>query len=283
MLGGNIISSISGKYETFGTYRQFPNKNADHQIKLDLTDEKNINAAVKAADSEFIIHCAAATNVDFCEENYALARTVNALSIKSLIESAGPKTRFIYVSTDAVFDGKSGNYSENDLPSPVNNYARTKLEGEWLVEQFCSNYVIIRTNMFGWNQVHGESFAEWIIANLSKKNPIKMFTDVIFSPISAFTLSKIVIKLLDSDFVGRLNIGCSAGISKYKFGMYISDIFKLESSFIKPVSVDSFPFKAKRPKNTSLNISKAKKILGTMPEIEEEISVFYKKRRKDGI
>ncbi len=278
MLGSNIVHELGPHHELYGIDSSAANSELQNQFQIDLRSFAKLSKAIGKIRPDFVVHCAALTDVDMCEDNYALARETNALATKHLISTIGSKTRFIYISTDSVFDGIKGNYSEVDIPSPLNSYAKSKLEGEWYVEQEAENYVIIRTNMFGFNRLRGRSFAEWIINALAKRQSIKMFTDVIFSAISIYTLIQFIHKLLLSDFVGRLNIGVVSPVSKYDFGIHLADKFGFNASLITPVSVDEFNFKAKRPKNTSLNISKAEDILGDMPDIDEEIDLFYRKR-----
>lgn len=278
MLGGNLVFELQDNYDLFGIDNSTPNPELQKSFQVDLKDCDKLQELVSTIKPDSVIHCAALTNVDACEDDYILARETNALATRNLIATLCPKTRFIYLSTDSVFDGRRGDYSETDLPSPLNNYAKSKLEGEWYVEQEVENYVIIRTNMFGFNRVKGQSFAEWIINSLSQQQNINMFTDVVFSAVSVYTLTQFIKKLLMSDFTGRLNIGIGSPISKYDFGISLARMFGLDASLITPLSVDKFEFKAKRPKNTSLDVSKAKDIFGSMLSIEEELVLFHQKR-----
>jgi len=278
MLGGNIAAEFSRKFEISGVYRNHPNTRLLKQYRLDLADPAGVIRLSRQLQPDAIIHCAAFTDVEACEENYELAHNCNALTARNLLSAFGRQIKFIYISTDSVFDGRKGDYSEMDTPSPLNNYAKTKLEGEMFVEEMSDNYAIIRANIIGWNHVKGESFAEWVLRSLSEKNPIRMFSDVIFSPVSANTLAVFIDKLLEMDFTGKLNIASEDFASKYEFGVRLSRAFGLDSSLIAPASVDEFRFKAKRSKNTSLNTSKAKARFGRVPTLEEEINLFYDKK-----
>lgn len=279
MFGSNIVAEIEHNHEIFGFYKNYPNPELKNQIKIDLTNFNRVKSVVNFIDPDFVIHCAALTNVDHCEENFKLAREVNAVATRNLTSFLKPEIRFIYISTDSVFDGKKGKYSETDLPAPLNNYAKSKLEGEYYVEQLSRNYVIVRTNIFGWNRVKKNgSFAERVFNKLSQKKPINMFIDVIFSPITVNTLSLLIERLLSIDFVGRLHIGSTNSMSKYIFGVQLAKVFNFKSSLISPISVDKLRLKAKRPKNTSLDVSKANNIFGSLPTVEEEINRFCEKR-----
>ena len=161
----------------------------------------------------------------------------------------------------------------------MNNYSKTKLEGEKFVEQAMKNYLIIRTNFFGWNKVKGESFAECVIKSLRACKTINMFTDVIFSPLYVGTLVNFIARLLKSDLTGILNLANCDSISKYDFGLNLAEVFNLDKGLINPLGVDSFRFKAKRPKNTSLNIERTEKVFGGLPNISEEINKFYHEKK----
>lgn len=279
MLGSNIAAEIGSRYEIFGTYKSYPNPNLKNQTNIDLTDTSKVKSMIDSVMPDIIIHCAALTNVETCEKNHELATATNVTATENLISALGPKKKVIYISTDSIFDGNRGNYSETDKPHPLNNYAKSKLEGEKCVEHFSDNYIIVRTNMFGWNYVKGQSFAEWIFNSLEKKNTIRMFTDVMFSPINASMLTLLIEKLFNLELAGILNIGSRDTISKYDFGIQLAELFDLDKSLIAPISVDDFEFKAKRPKNTSLNVSKAEKLLGLLPTVESGVKEFYNKRR----
>jgi len=278
LLGSNIAFELKDKYNIHGLYKTCHNPELECQVKLDLTVYDDIDRAIDNIKPDLVIHCAALTNIDTCESDYEFAYKTNAVATKNLLKVLGPKTRFIHISTDALFDGRKGNYTESDPPSPLNSYARTKLEGEKFVRKLSDNHIIVRTNIFGWNRVKGLSFAEWVYDSLKKKEPINMFTDVMFSPLTTNTLSVLIDKMLPTDFTGILNLGSSDSLSKYDFGMRVAQLFGFDKSLITPTSVDTFDFKAKRPKNMSLNTSKARDVLGSLPTIDEELQVFYKKR-----
>ncbi|UCD55159.1 MAG: SDR family oxidoreductase [Candidatus Omnitrophota bacterium] len=281
MLGSNLVSEIGKRYEVFGLYRNHPNPELKNQFKVDITDHEKLKRVIDSVRPDFFVHTAALTNVDTCERDFDLARATNSLATRDLASILKPYgTRFIYISTESVFDGKKGNYNETDTPRPINNYAKTKHEGEVFVEQLSDNFVIIRTTIFGWNHVKEPgSFAEWVYKSLRDKQTIKMFTDVMFSPITVNTLSLLIDKLLQMDFTGTLNIGSKDSLSKCKFGIFLAGLFGFDRSSIMPISVDSFKFAAKRPKNVSLNVSKAEGILGPLPTVEDELRVFHEKRR----
>ena len=108
-----------------------------------------------------------------------------------------------------------------------------------------------------------------------------MFTDVIFSPVTVYTLCRFIDKLLDSSFTGRINIGTKNPISKYDFGVRLAKLLGLNPSLIAPSSVDGFDFAARRPKNTSLNILKFEQMFGAAPKLQDDMAVFCKRKPKN--
>jgi len=278
MLGSSLVLKAEASYEVYGADKEIPVPSAKRTVKVDLSDKKAVDSMMDSIRPDIVIHCAAIIDVEACEKDYGLAYASNAASTENILSGFSSAGRFIYISTDSVFNGEKGSYNELDAPEPLNNYARSKLEGERFVESYSKNYVIVRTNIFGRKKIKtNSSFAEWVCENLKKNIPIKMFTDIIFSPISVNMLSALLLKLLTVDFSGKLNIGSIDSISKCEFGYAIADMLGLDKSCITPVSVDTFSFTAKRPKNTSLDVSKAKDIFGHLPNVREEISLFCKK------
>ena len=124
-------------------------------------------------------------NVEECEKEPNKAYKINSDATRYLCKVAKQNDIFfIYISTDAVFDGNQNNlFSEEDKPNPLNIYGKTKLHGEKYVQEMLTNYLIIRTNIFGWNIQNKISFAEWVYKSLISKKNIKMFYDIYFTPI----------------------------------------------------------------------------------------------------
>lgn len=275
MLGSSIIYELNGKYEIFGIDRIPSGNKLYNELILDLTCHDKLGLAIKSINPDYVIHCAAITNVENCENDYSLAYTTNALATKNLVSLLAGEVKTVYISTDSVFNGESGNYVEDDLPSPLNNYAKTKLAGELFIEGLTKNHIIIRTNIFGWNRVRGESFAEWVVHSLDQNKQINMFNDVFFSPLYTNTLAGYIDRLLDINFTGRIHLASLNTMSKYDFGVRLAKIFGLNQSLITPSSIEKSSLKARRPKNTSLRLIKAERLFMNLTTIENEIKKFY--------
>ena len=279
LLGNNLAYCLKDAYEILGIYHT-------HRIEMlgirticaDLTSGDGLRKIIKDFDPDIIIHCAAQANVDACEDHRLEAEKSNVLATKYLVESIKKDTpKFIYISTDLVYDGIKGHFSENDAIHPLNFYGETKRLGE--VEALKrKNSLVLRTNFFGWNVLEDKfSLGEWLIGELSQKNKIEGFVDCRFSSIYTFELARILDAAIQKDLSGTFNCVSSTSLTKYDFLCKIADHLNLDKKLIKPIAVDEFEFKAKRSKNLNLNVSKLASALSMdIPSIEYSIEQFIK-------
>ncbi|VAW48809.1 dTDP-4-dehydrorhamnose reductase [hydrothermal vent metagenome] len=269
LLGSNIAKLAGSQFEVYATY--FHNKVFLKDVNflgIDLTDKEALKQ-VREIKPNFIIHSAAATNIDYCEENPQEAHRHNVLASRYMAEMAKEiGAYFIYISTDCVFDGKKGNYTEEDKVGPINIYGETKLEGERQVLDLYSSSCIVRTNIYGWNKLNKFSLAEWMIAKLSQGNELPGFRDVLFSPILVNDLTKILFKLYEKKYPGILHVGAKELCSKLDFAYKIAEVFSFDKNYIKSVDYKDIGLKAPRGQNMSFNISKAQEVLSEeLPDI----------------
>jgi dTDP-4-dehydrorhamnose reductase len=285
MLGTVLVSQISKSHEVFATSRSkgLEEKNIEWDC-FDLTDYDLLNIWLDKIKPDLIIHCAAIVNVDLCEENVDLATALHVETTRVIVDYLNiTKGRLIYISTDSVFNGeKSGSYSETDIPNPLNVYAKTKLQGEKLAQSMV-NGLALRTNIIGWKHKGNDSFVEWMLKSLVDNQPLNLFHDVYFSPLTVEELSFIIEKIIHKPIFGLYNCASSDNISKYDFGKKMSEIFQLSGSNINSVSVDIMNFKATRPKNMALDVSKISLDLAYNPSLVVEsiklIRSQYEKNR----
>src|SRR5207248_7692393 len=135
----------------------------------DLTEARAVRNGIASMRPKAIIHCAAATNVDWCEQHEQEAVDMNVGSSASVAEAAREcNVQLMYVSTDAVFDGRRGGYDETDAPNPINVYSRTKLDGERQVAASHPSASIVRINTYGWSTQAKPSLAEWMLSQLQQ-------------------------------------------------------------------------------------------------------------------
>ncbi len=277
MLGTALISKISKSHKVFATSRDkgLEEKNIKWDC-FDLTNTKMLYKWLNKTKPELVIHCAAIVNVDLCEENIELATALHVESTEILVNFLNStNSGLIYISTDSVFNGeKSDSYNETDLPEPLNIYARTKLQAEKVVQSF-DNGLVLRTNIIGWTHEGKTSFFEWLLKNLIDNKPMNLFHDVYFSPLTVEGLSSIIENIILNPILGLYHCASSDSISKYDFGIKVSEIFQLSTSNINSISVDNLNFKAARPKNMALNISKISSALEyDFPSVTDSINLM---------
>ena len=260
-LGGNIVNEFrNNKIKVIGTNY---NKNSSDDIHFDITNMDSIVSCVKKYSPQVIINCAANVNVDKLENNEKLAFSINGYGAENVARVCkNNKIRLLHISSDAVFDGKKGMYIEEDVTNPVNIYAKSKMLGEKLISKNLENYVIIRTNFYGFHKQDKFLF-NWILSKLKNNERFPGFNDVFFNPLEVTNLSKMIYELSEKNFCGILHLSSDEIFSKFEFATKISEFFGFDSNLIKKASIDELGLNAKRPKNTTLVNNKAKNLLDT--------------------
>jgi dTDP-4-dehydrorhamnose reductase len=242
----------------------------------DLREAGRAKALIEELRPHILIHCAAATNVDWCERNPQEAFSINAnpcAELASAMNEVGGT--FVLISTDSVFDGGTGNYREGDEPRPLNAYARSKLAAEEIVSTHAKKWVIVRGNLYGWNGQQKNSLSEWIVQELSAGRAITGFEDVVFAPLLASDLSQLLLETVERDLQGLYHAGARDAMSKYEFARLLAEICGLDSDLIKKGRLADSKLAAPRPLNTALISAKLASDLGReMPSVEEGLKRF---------
>ncbi|MGC1107210.1 MAG: SDR family oxidoreductase [Candidatus Acidiferrales bacterium] len=279
LLGSNLAHAARRLHQVFGVSRATEAISAswDHR-SIDLTDG---NAALHYLDEtrpEVIVHCAAVTDVERCEMQPAYAHAVNVEATEGLAQWAEKNgAQFTFVSTDSIFDGVAGGYREEDTPRPLNQYARTKLAGEEIVARACTNSLIVRTNFYGWNQSGKPNLGKWMHGKLLRGEPLMAFTDVRFNPLFVRDLAKLILSLISREAKGVFHVAARDLCSKYEFALLLGRAFLLDTRKVESILLEDFPFQARRPRNTSLTVTKCAKFLGReTPTVEQGVIAFEK-------
>ncbi|MFH1478201.1 MAG: NAD(P)-dependent oxidoreductase [Candidatus Omnitrophota bacterium] len=241
---------------------------------IDICDEKKIKDIFFHSEPDIVIHTAGIANVDHCENNYKESYYSNVIGTKNIISLCEMyQTKLIYVSTNAVFDGKNAPYKETDKPSPINIYGKLKLECEDMVRNSGLKHIIVRPIlMYGWNNQNERSnTVTWLLHNLLNGKRVNIVDDIYENPLFNNNCAEIIWSLLSLNKEGLYHIAGRDVVSRYEFAKLISKVFCPEKEdLISPVTSDFFKEIAPRPKNTSFNISKITKELNTKPLSLEE-------------
>src|SRR3569833_1748701 len=280
MLGSFVVQELLRRpdLDVNGVGKSEGNERLDsaHYFQLALLDLAALEKLLHELSPDIIVHCAAEVNLDRCESAPAHADKIHR-DVSAMLAACDPaKTRMIYVSTDSVFDGKKGNYTEGDETHPLNYYAMSKFHGEEAVRKRAENYVILRTNIYGFKRNNGNSLFEWIAHKLSAGEGITGFDDLIFNPLYIGQLAQVIGNLIDNDYSGTLNAACDEFVSKYKFAVAIAQEFGWDESLVAKGNSDMFPAKLERPKNTTLNTNKLKAVVGYVPLLKQGLQQLHK-------
>lgn len=274
MLGKEVVEyfSVNTEYQMHAISRT-PDESVIKNVfwhYLDITDTYSFDLVLKEISPSIIINCAANVNIEFCEKYKDLSDLINSEVIKT-ISLAVPNSKLVYISTDSVFDGHKGSYTEEDEKSPLNNYAKSKLKGEEYTLNLMKDSIVIRTNIYGLNNGKGRSLVNWILDNLSSNNHIYGYVNVYFNPVYTKQLAKVILELIQNKFVGELHVGSDLLISKYDFIKNIISVFGFNEKKLKISKYNNEESSVKRPLNTTLSTTKLFNNLGYVPSFEKGI------------
>ena len=282
LLGASVVSQAQQRgCDVIGLYHRHPvfMQGAEF-LAADLTDESETRRIFRELRPSNVIHCAAAADVDWCEEHPDEAYRLNVIATTAIAEiTARSNARLLYVSTDSVFDGERGHYSETDTPAPLNVYAKTKLQGEREVARLNSAAIIARVSLYGWNAQSKDSLAEWVLKRLTLRESIPGFSDVFFCPTLANDVAEVLLELTDQNLFGIYHVVGSESISKYEFAKRVAARFGFDPEQVFATRMADARLKAQRPRDTSLDIRKICSALGhSMPDVDAGLRRFSELR-----
>jgi dTDP-4-dehydrorhamnose reductase len=247
-------------------------------IQADLLHRNAVDSIIDQARPDWLVNCAALANLEACEENPDLARSLNAEIPGELAYACAKRgVRFVHISTDAVFDGERiDSYTEEDQPNPPGVYSRTKLEGERVVQEADAKAIIARVNFYGWSLSGEHSLGEFFVNSLSAGKDVNGFTDILFCPIFVYHTARLLLAMLEKGLCGLYHTVGGQAMSKYQFGVEVARKFGLNEKLISPKSVLSSGLTARRSHNLWLSIHKLSTDLGReIPAFSTGLDEFY--------
>jgi len=263
-LGSALVASLSKDYQIIPT----------SSVDFDVADFNKTKEYILKKQPDVIIHSAAYTDVDGCENNPDKAFRVNGLGTRNVAVAARQvKAKLFYISTDYVFDGsKIGPYYEYDQPHPLNIYGKSKLFGEESVKEQLNQFFIIRTAwLYG---KKGKNFVKTMLELARKKEKLKVVNDQRGTPTYTADLAKQVKELIPTDLYGTYHCTSQGSCTWYEFAL---EIFRLSGLDVKiePVTSEEFSRAVKRPKNSVLeNYMLKLQGLYLMPHWKESLKRF---------
>jgi len=281
LLGTNLVLGAVGQHEiTAICHTHLIDLDGVEVISADLTDRETAHSVIADSAPDWVIHCAAETNVDRCEQDPERALLLNRDMPRWVAQAtrrAG--ARIIQISTDAVFDGSRSGYREDEIPQPINVYGQSKLEGENAVLDENPQAIIARTNFYGWNAQDKKSLAEWFLSKLELRQTCRGFSDVYAKLLLVNDLVELLLGMMECECEGVYHVLGRDCVSKHDFGLHLTRTFHLESDLIEPIEVEELGLLAPRARNLCLDTSKICKALDReLPGLEDGLRKFYSLR-----
>jgi len=231
--------------------------------RLNLDNDVQLGHQLDKLSPDLVVHTAGLTSVDRCEADRDLARHANAVIARNIAEvTAKRNILLIHISTDHLFSGDRCFYGEQEPLQPLNEYGRSKALAEGWVGSAHPKALTIRTNFFCWGHRLRQSLSDWLIYNLRDGKILTLFDDVYFTPILADTLALAAHELMEKGASGVFNLGGPDRLSKYEFALRVSAQFGLPVELIQRGQVSQGNLLASRPRDMSLDCSRARQMLG---------------------
>lgn len=248
-------SALESGSMVVGTYYSHP---VPGLRRLDMTDQRALGRLLEDTDPGVVYLPAAQPNVDWVEAHPLESRTVNVegpLSVVQLLR--GSKAKLVYYSSDYVFDGQGGPYVEDDVPNPVNEYGRQKLEVERAIQESLDRWLILRvTVVYGWERQR-KNFAHRTIETLRSGGVVKVPTDQMGNPTYAPNLAEASRELALGSACGIFHLAGPLRVSRYEFARELVRVFGLPEEGVVPVTTEQMRQRARRPLNAGMITTKA--------------------------
>jgi dTDP-4-dehydrorhamnose reductase len=277
-LGSNAGVFLEGKVETVGQVRTgSASPTFTISAAVDLANAEAVTQLVDSVKPSVIFHSAAMSSHEACERDPAGAIAVNAEATATLANAAAScGALMIYISTDAVFDGTRGSYTETDVTNPFSVYGESKLAGEDEVRAATDHHLILRTNFFGWSPSGTRSILEFFVNGFRNHTKMKGYTDFTVTSLYAPHLLSVTTALVHRGSVGTFHVASSDALSKYDFGRTVAEAFSLDSALLEPSASSIAGHLTSRSRDLSLSTAKLASALGQqLPSQAEGIASAY--------
>ncbi|WP_418697366.1 SDR family oxidoreductase [Bacteroides sp.] len=257
-----------------------PHSGDYHFIRTDICDSRALEKLFEEVRPDVVINTSALSVPDYCETHHDEADAINIIAVEHLAHCCeAHHSRLIHLSTDFVFSGDTNRlYTEEDVPSPVNYYGYTKLEGEKRIAAVCSSYAIARVVVVYGAALPGQhgNVLQLVANRLRSNEEIFVVSDQWRTPTFVGDVSQGVEKLINHPHNGIYHLCGSDCLTIADIAYRVADVLGLNRSLIRPVTTQEMGEKTPRPRFSGLNIEKAQKELGYRPRtLEEGIRIMF--------
>ncbi|MDY7040305.1 MAG: SDR family oxidoreductase [Chloroflexota bacterium] len=255
-LGRHLIALAAGHWEIVATYsRHRLDGEGCVAARLDISDAQQVEALVEQARPDVVIHTAYTTDSEEAMQQVIVRGTRH---VARAVRKAG--ARLIHLSTDVLFDGEKGHYTEDDSPSPITPYGWAKAAAEAIVAAEAPDAVIVRTSLItGFDPL--DRHTRWVLDSLREGREIRLFTDEFRCPVWVITLGRALLELATLDYRGVLHVAGDQVLSRYELGVKVARFFGLDPAGLTPaLAADSGLI---RPLDCTLDLRLAQRLLCT--------------------
>lgn len=236
------------------------------------------------ADPDLIIHCAAITDMDYCQNNPEEAFDINAHSVSRIL-NVGHRARIIFISSDAVFGNEPSLPNEENETAPISIYGMSKQQGERYIIAAGLPHCSVRTTIVGYQPIQERtSFVDFVLRSYEMGKTISLFEDNIFTPISVWDFAAELEWICNNETPSLLNVAGSEPVSKYRFGLQLLTTMGFSTEKVTPVTMSEKVFKAPRCLDQTLGTNamalRRRKVL---PNVKQTIkSLIYHQNTRKG-
>ena len=269
-IAGAFACRYGGNYHTTLTYDSHPVADPKcRAVKINLRSEARLCELFAELRPDVVIHAAAMTDVAACEKDWERTYDLNVRATANILDLCHEiDARLIYLSSDMVFDGRQGNYEEQDPAYPLSRYGKSKLLAEELVCGSASSpHTVLRlAQVYGFGCTpHSRGFIGWLQESLAAGEAVKLFTDEYRSPVYLEDVIDLLDQAIPGNSPGVFNIAGPEKISRYDFGHRFAEALGYNPACITPVSLHSYTSGPPRPANLSMNISRMQRHFRILP------------------
>jgi dTDP-4-dehydrorhamnose reductase len=267
-VAGSIIEAARGQWEIHAASRGLAPVERPGLVwhSFDPMDMDTFHDVFHEVDPAAVIHTAAIADIDLCEANRELATRVNYTYTHELAGLCWDHdTRFIFLSTDTVFDGERGMYTETDIPRPINFYADTKVRAEKSIQEFGGNFVIARVALVMGLPVLGEgnSFVSRMAHALREGKQVATPAAEVRTPVDVITLGRALLELAAHEYRGIVHLSGNDRLDRHEMMQRIAKRLGLPPELVVAQDPSGIPGRAPRPRDVSLDNTRAKGVLKT--------------------
>jgi CDP-6-deoxy-D-xylo-4-hexulose-3-dehydrase len=268
-------------HEVTGTYLRHP----DEGLRpLDLADEQAVHRLIAEVQPEAVLLPAALTDVEYCESHAAEAHLANVVQVEHVLRACEQwHPLVVYYSTDYIFDGQHGPYSEESEPHPQSVYGHTKLAAECLVQSYARHLILRTTVVYGWRR-SSMNFAVQMISKLNAGEQMWVPDDQVGNPTLAEHLGEVTVRLVQDDVRGVVNVAGRERLSRFAFAQELARTLNLDDGLLVPVPTASLNQQARRPLEGGFVLDRLQTLLGTEPlPLSQALAHFRRQWRADTI